>query len=64
MTTLVLSDLTRDEALQPTLAYALSRYRDQSAREVMAERRPRLMGVIAEVAEATRQIDFSKGKKP
>lgn len=55
MTTLSVIDLARDQSLQPLL----SRYRDEACREVMAERRPRLLRIVRQIAEVTSEMDLN-----
>lgn len=54
MTTISLADRDRDDSLE----YALRRYREASAREVMAANHDRLMGIVKAVqSDLSRSID-------
>jgi hypothetical protein len=50
MTTLILSDLIRDQQVIPALT--LARYRDDTAREICAANAPKLLRVIETVKKA------------
>ena len=54
MTTLVLSDLLRDQACIGELA--LARYRDEACKEVMEANRPRLLRVLEDVKPAVAKV--------